>query len=192
MVKISSNRYDKIYRKSNKYKADYHYSPYYEMWDQAFRLIPKGDAIIDLGCGPGQFAAMCQDRGVVKYEGVDFSKVAIDMAEQLCPHYIFYNVDISKIEFTHTRNATIVMLEFLEHIEEDLVLLEKIPRGTRVVASVPNYMCSTHVRCFPTIMNVIHRYGEMLLMREEDFYIFPGKKDHKIFLFKAFKKWIQP
>lgn len=182
-----SDTYDKIYSKSKKYKAHYRHSPYYDMWDQAFRLIPDGSSVVDIGCGTGQFARLCADRNVIHYTGMDFSQVAIDMARVICPEFTFRCVDVTdSLIFNLDKGDVIVMLEFLEHIDDDIGLLKKIPKDTRIVASVPNYMCSTHVRCFPSVTDIHKRYGALL--RFADMYTFPGKKGHKITLFESTKK----
>jgi len=109
--------------------------------------------VCDLGCGTGSLS----DYYKGKYSGFDVSAVAIKKAEEnrrgdaqftvcdlnLCKHFDFSEYD------------TIVMAEFLEHIERDLVLFEEIKRtarpNTRLIISVPNgdrVQSPDHVREF--------------------------------------------
>ena len=55
-----------------------------------------------------------------------------------------------------------VLLEVLEHLDDDLDALERIPPGLPVVFSVPNFWSRAHVRRFLQPRDVFDRYGPLL------------------------------
>ena len=55
---------------------------------------------------------------------------------------------------------TVICLEFLEHVEEDLEVIKKIRNGTRFHGSVPNFSAKAHVRFFNKIEEVELRYAK--------------------------------
>ena len=97
-------------------------------------------SIVDIGCGPGQFACLMQDNGIQRYLGLDFSTLRLEHARRICPGYGFQVTDIFKSDVlaTHDYDA-VVMLEFLEHVDRDLDALGKIKPGTFVIATVPDF-----------------------------------------------------
>ena len=50
-------------------------------------------------------------------------------------------------------------LEFLEHVEKELDVLARIPAGTKIIATVPNFPYVSHVRHFDNVDQVRERYG---------------------------------
>jgi len=151
--------YNDIYKDSEKYRAHYKSSNYYDLWKQVMEWIEPGDVIIDLGCGPGQFADMLYDyfEKDVKYTGVDFSGVAVKLARELVP-YTFRCFDIFDYMRRNEEYNKILLLEVLEHIEEDVRLVEMIRPGTEIILSVPNYNSAGHVRVFEGVEQVSERY----------------------------------
>jgi 2-polyprenyl-3-methyl-5-hydroxy-6-metoxy-1,4-benzoquinol methylase len=61
-------------------------------------------------------------------------------------------------------NAIFTCLEVLEHLEDDLALVKRIPPGFLFIASVPNSPSVAHVRTFPTVGSVFERYGRELIL----------------------------
>jgi len=53
----------------------------------------------------------------------------------------------------------VVCTEVLEHIVDDVPVLERIPRGKHVLATVPDFDYVSHVRFFATAGEVRARYG---------------------------------
>ncbi len=162
-VDVSRHYYDDIYRKSPKYDADFQDSIYLPTWIKVLEIIManKYNKLLDLGCGPGQFAEfLVSNTTNLTYTGVDFSRVAIDAAKLRCPSAEFINADIfsSKL-YLNTDYQALLMLEVLEHVQNDLELFEKIPEGTRIIASVPNFDSFGHVRFFQNESAVSERYA---------------------------------
>ena len=51
-----------------------------------------------------------------------------------------------------------ICFEVLEHIQDDLGVLNRIPRGTKLLLSVPNFDDPYHVRYFSSEKEVYERY----------------------------------
>ena len=178
-----TNIYDKIYSAEKSYHAHYSKSVYFPIWKQAERWITE--PVLDIGCGPGQFAQFLLDEGVTIYTGWDISQVAINMAKEKAPGFVFYCLDAMplKVDMFY---STVVLLEVLEHIERDIELLQNIPSGMRVVFSVPNFDSATHVRVFKDEQAARDRYGELLQIDNAETFEFSDKS--RIYLFSAIKK----
>jgi 2-polyprenyl-3-methyl-5-hydroxy-6-metoxy-1,4-benzoquinol methylase len=156
--------YDKFYAASEEYLKHYTHSRYYFLWCViADRMKPQpSDFVLDVGCGPGQFAAFLLDQGLGRYVGMDFSGETIRMARKACPSATFQKADVFHTDlFETTPYNTVLCTEFLEHIEEDLQVLERVRPGTRVYGTVPNFSDPGHVRYFKTTADVTHRYSHL-------------------------------
>ena len=116
-----------------------------------------------MGCGPGQFADLCVG-AKHRYVGVDFSEVAITHGRRVVPQATFHLVDVVKDASLLTKGDydAVTFIEFLEHIDEDLMVLSFIPEGKRVVLTVPKFWCEGHVRVFKTSNSVALRYEKLI------------------------------
>ena len=155
--------YDRAFTDDASYASHYTASSYYFVWTVlADRMARSGVArVLDLGCGPGQFAQLLADRGFTGYRGVDFSEVSIAMARQRCPGLEFTVADLTRSDLLEAvPYDCIVTLEFLEHVEFDLDIVRRIRPGTRFYATVPNFPFVSHVRHFTDAAAVRTRYGE--------------------------------
>ncbi len=154
--------YDQTFLDYGHYRVHYTESPYYPLWTVIVDRMLRAEVntLLDLGCGPGQFALMMHDRGIPHYVGLDFSGEQIAYAQQLCPDYEFVQADILVLENWRDRQFdTILSTEFLEHVERDLYVIENMPPGIRFYGSVPNFPAEGHVRYFSTVDEVRERYG---------------------------------
>jgi len=153
--------YDATFNESKHWKQHYTKSHYYPLWtviaDRIRHLNIR--SILDIGCGPGQIACLVRDLGVEKYVGLDFSPARITRARSVCPEYKFIATDIFECDILEKSNYDCVLImEFLEHIEKDIELIRKIPAGTQIIATVPNFPAAGHVRHFHSIEDVKSRY----------------------------------
>lgn len=146
-------------------------NPWLPLYIAAYALVPADTApIVDLGCGVGRFADHVSRHHRGHYYGCDFSEVAIQtaIASDLriggCPnHFTFEQLDLRDwTPDTAPAGAVFVCLEVLEHLDDDLGLVAKIPPGAPLIASVPNYESDTHVRTFPTVGAIWQRYEHLL------------------------------
>lgn len=125
------------------------------------KMLSKTEGIIELGCGSGQLAELLVRKGYNYLMGVDFSKVAIDMAYERLKNkdmfllYDLYDLDLSMMTFD-----TVICLETFEHIDGDIEVIEKIPTGKRVIFSVPDFDDPAHVRFFKSNTELVDRYGD--------------------------------
>jgi len=165
-LELSQAYYDEIFRESQEYAKNVEDSVFSNTWDEVTRRIKQGGyaRILDIGCGPGQFAEyLIQRCPSIEYTGIDFSKIAINAAKERCPLVTFIEADIFQINILEKGEYDlIVALELLEHLENDLTLLNKIPVGKKTIFSVPNSDAFAHVRFFPSEEAVTERYGSCL------------------------------
>jgi len=166
---------DKFYKK---YGANIHSDPV--RFDKIASLC-KGD-VLDLACGTGDLADYTKN----SYTGVDISEVAVSMAKKMRPATaIFWCQDVTARSFDAIkRYDTIVLAEFLEHLEDDLKLFENIFQcakpDTRLIISVPNgnrVPDEDHKRTF-TIPELRARFSELGKVK---FYNWPGERQRIIF-----------
>jgi len=140
-------------------------SPWLPMYRAAASLIPATDQpIVDLGCGTGRFARLLVDEGFSNVSGMDFSRKAVAEASGYVPEAIFGVQDLREFVVNDEIEGGTVFtcLEVLEHLENDLNLIERIPAGLRLVFSVPNYWSESHLRRFIGPRDVFDRYSSLL------------------------------
>lgn len=178
-LQASKSYYDEIYEKTEKYDSIEESNIYLEMWHKIILYLKqeKSKAILDVGCGPGQFAEFLLKHYKVNYTGLDFSETAIRKARERNPEALFYQEDIlqsnmmMKLDFD-----TIICTEVLEHIEEDTEVLEKFSKGKFAICSVPSFDAFGHVRTFPNIESVKNRYGKYFFNFKVEKYLLPTKQ----------------
>lgn len=160
----SVDYYNSIYRKSESYSrdgADLHEAEHFAV---ICDLLQRDGAerVMDVGCGPGQFAQYLRSRLLIPYFGIDYSSVAIDQAvARGIPNTSFGLVDVVEEGLPRVPTGTsIVCTEVLEHILEDLDLLRLFPSGTHCYCSVPSFHTFGHLRHFASVREVEERYGE--------------------------------
>ena len=153
--------YDNFFKKHG---ADVH--------NQPERLIKIAELcrgrVIDLGCGTGHLA----DYYKGAYVGIDISEEAVNIAKQLRrKDALFQVVDLTKTKLEVKKSVdTIVIGEFLEHINGDDLIFESIkeilaPDGI-IIVSVPNgdrVPDESHCRFFtcPEIRRQYSKYGKV-------------------------------
>ena len=159
----SAEYYDSIYSASEKYQTHGSDSVYKSAWEHIQTILNKRKAtsILDLGCGPGQFAEYLAETGYeLEYVGIDFSSVAIEQARKRCPQYSFYEEVLPLKSYSQFGDSDILICtEVLEHIENDLALLESYPRGKFLILTVPNFDSFGHIRYFLESNEVLERYA---------------------------------
>ncbi len=160
----NSKYYDKAFQLP-KYNCHYSKTVYYEMWKKVISYIADRDRILEIGCGTGQFAKMifCL-ADYSTYTGIDFSKVAIQKAIEIRSNGYFLLHDARK-PFNCIYN-TVICLETLEHIDNDIIVLKNLKRGTKFIGSVPMGKDPAHVRVFLTPESITERYGKLIDIEE--------------------------
>lgn len=160
---VSNQYYDTIYAHSEKYQVDAEHSTYLPVWEKVVALLKQEGLlnILDVGCGPGQFAEyIIKQISQINYLGIDYSYKAIEAARSRCPTAQFHVKDLMQENIINNYNSDIILiLEVLEHIENDLGLITEIPPGKKVIFSVPNVDSIGHVRFFMNESDVLGRYN---------------------------------
>lgn len=149
----------------------YEASPWLPIYQEAARWIPSSGSVTDLGCGTGRFAGYLISATSFYgfFCGVDFSPASIAEAERYVgnPERVMFKVeDLRTFQPVQmVPNEVYTCLEVLEHLDDDLGLIRRIPAGAQFVFSVPSYMSASHVRCFHTLGSVFERFGAFLRIR---------------------------
>lgn len=142
-------------------------SPWLELYRWASWLVTWGCPIVDLGCGTGRFAEQIRLRNnTANFTGLDFSPAAIDECRSYIPSWDdrFHVVDLRDWQPDPERlsNTVYTCLETLEHLEDDISLVRRIPVGHEFVFSVPNFGGEAHLRTFQNPSDAWERYGGLL------------------------------
>ncbi|TCO80312.1 tetratricopeptide repeat protein [Plasticicumulans lactativorans] len=162
----SSAYYDAVFAESKKYACPAESSEYAPVWQRIVDALGKRDTrcVIDLGCGPGQFAEfIAAHLPTISYTGLDFSDVAVSRARQRCPQYLFERCELPVADFSELpRFDAVVCTEVLEHVEHDREIFASLPVGVYIIASVPNFDAFGHIRFFRNADEVRGRYGSLV------------------------------
>lgn len=131
------------------------------VYEAARALLPELP-IVELGCGTGRFAKMVWSD---YFLGVDFAPQVVKEAMNYCGSAGSFRVaDIREWEHGPDipEECCYVLLEVLEHLDDDRDALMRIPPGLPIVFSVPNFWSESHVRRFLQPSHVFERYGDLL------------------------------
>lgn len=165
--------YDAIYSKSEEYKKHWKESRYLKLWQAVKEQLNIDYKVIDIGCGPGQFANMLAETGFGNYLGIDFSKQAIKQAREINKLHLekfrFECLDIYKYDFFSEKDAQFVIMETMEHIEKDvefLVSLKTHNQGKKVIITVPTFDDPSHVRYYKTAKEWKARFDSFIDIKE--------------------------
>lgn len=154
-----SEYYDDIYKTSEVYQAFYKDSRYYILWTQIIQLLkqfPK-PKILEIGCGTGQLAHYLYDEGYRNYNGFDFSPEAIAIARKTVPQSFAVANAFEKDSYNIDYNV-VIAAEFLEHVDDDMAVLDNIREGTAIILTLPTFDDPAHVRFFKTRRQLHNRY----------------------------------
>lgn len=108
----------------------------------------KGESLLDLGCGKGNFCNSAFKRGLDVY-GVDFSSVALKEARVFNQKINFVLSDASLLPFKDSFFDYVVCLGSLEHFPDKVAALHQIHRvlkgGGRAYMFLPNSYFLGHI-----------------------------------------------
>jgi hypothetical protein len=184
--------YDLTYSTSKDYKQHYNDMVYADTWRYIMGKLCVYDKLLDIGCGPGHLAHMLYDNGFKNYTGIDFSDVAIKMARAKVPSYNFIKDDLRTINYSKYYDYKIICTEALEHIENDIDLLKKLPPNY-IIFSVPDFMTVDHYRTYKNEKFIKEYYKNVLnILTVKTFPVGNGSSIHAveaIILFDSKKYW---
>jgi 2-polyprenyl-3-methyl-5-hydroxy-6-metoxy-1,4-benzoquinol methylase len=154
---LKSDFYDEVFENGGSegvYLRSWIDTPWVDIWTNIARIVvERGKTnVLDLGCGPGQFASCFYENNIKNYTGIDFSEVAIDAANKLFKdkkNYTFLCSNILEFNFDKIKYDCVIATEFMEHIEDDILVLSKIKSKTLILISLPNCDSEGHVRYYP-------------------------------------------
>lgn len=160
--------YDEMFKSGGSdgaYDLPYNLTPYYPMYKRVLKYINqyKATDILEVGCGSGAFAKMLSKKTHIKYRGFDFSEVAIEKASHLLNKPNIFTLGDATLTTSYSNPyKTIVCTEVLEHLVNDLEVIDNWQTGTLCICSVPNYDSVYHTRFFKTENDVINRYNNKI------------------------------
>ena len=106
----------------------------------------------------------------------------------LCPTFEFICANALNSDIFYTLDYDVlVTTEFLEHIKDDLQIIERIRPGVRVYATAPNFPALAHVRYFSSCMEVQARYGSFFIDFRVDEFLH-GSEGMSLFLFEGVRR----
>lgn len=170
VLEIRSEVYDALYQcggAGGSYHKHYTQSINYSEWKEVMSflyLLDRSTKILEIGCGPGQFANMLFDYGFLNYIGFDYSTEGIALAKKSNPNHAeqFFVADGFQTDLMLEEYDLVICFEVLEHIQRDLELLQRIRSGTKMLLSVPNFDDPNHVRFFHSAEEVRARYQNVM------------------------------
>lgn len=155
--------YDRAFMGSAEQRGPAQQASWFPLWAHVLSHIPPGRRVLDLGCGSGQLASMLyESKWGGSYTGIDFSPARVAAAQERCPEGQFEVQDLrllSAESLAQREPHVIVLTEVLEHLENDLELLSRLPSGVLLILSVPTRDSASHVRFFPTLAEAEARYA---------------------------------
>jgi 2-polyprenyl-3-methyl-5-hydroxy-6-metoxy-1,4-benzoquinol methylase len=166
-----------------RYKYGYNWACYQNLAVHMIDMMEKnneyGKKTIDIGCGVGWFTDMMYFNVSRNIKGIDFSELAIKFhAIRSYPSIDFETANI--YDYNYEGYEMAVLMEVLEHVDNDIGLISSLPQGCVLYATVPfedKRRDMTHVREY-SINSVMERYGELLELKTcekfEDFIIIRG------------------
>jgi trans-aconitate methyltransferase len=144
-------------------------SPWLSMYEALATMIRPEEEVVDLGCGTGRFMELLRRNGHYAHIiGVDWSSAALEAAFEYVgdgPSYRLEDLCDWKPDAERAGNTVYVCSEVLEHLDDDLDLVRRIPPGHRFLLTVPNFPSASHVRVFPSVGDVWRRYSNLLSFR---------------------------
>lgn len=153
-------------------------SRYLPLYRAALGLIPAGARIVELGCGTGGFASLAIAAGH-PYTGIDFSPEAVKIARRNARGGHFVIDDLRSCALPD--GDAYVSLEVLEHLDDDLGLILRLPQASTVVLSVPSFDSESHLRWFSARGDARERFEWVLDIDHEEFIPLPrGRFFHLI------------
>jgi homoserine O-acetyltransferase len=109
-------------------------------YDSIIHFIPKGNSVLDLGCGTGELLAYLKKRGHKQLMGVEIDEMAILSCMKKGLNVIHADLNNQLSQFGNKQFDIIVLSQTLQLIVDIEELLYDIVRvGKRGIISIPNF-----------------------------------------------------
>ena len=165
----SKETYDRIFSEGGyggSYNLPYWHSVYYPLFKAVLKAIRRhgANSVLEVGCGTGGFAQLLMEKSSLAYRGFDFSDVAVEKSRARTgrPEAFYVGDATSPDSYAGPDYDCIVCTEVLEHIPQDLAVIEHWKIGAFCQCSVPTFDAETHVRYFKSEEQVRERYGKLI------------------------------
>jgi len=195
---LNSEWYNEVFSNGGSEKVyflKYSETPWYPVWKKIVSKISNhgSTSILDIGCGPGQFANCVIDSiSSIDYVGIDFSNTAISFANQLNLSARFIVADATNYDYSSLTYDIVVITEFLEHIHDDILILEKLKPGSIILATLPNMDSEGHVRFLSkdyntAISQIKDRYSKICEIKSIEYFEYLENPENGDFLIEMHK-----
>lgn len=170
-------------------------SPWQQLYQEAALLVRNTNAlVIDLGCGTGRFVEQLYRNGhQAKVIGVDFAPEVLHAARRYTrkrpAEYELCDLTQWQPPAVRPGNTIFTCLEVLEHLEDDLELVRRIPPAHTFIFSVPNFESASHVRWFRGAGDVWARYDRLLELRAWRLLLHGDKATHLVEAIRRKDSW---
>ncbi len=135
-------------------------------YNEAAKLI-KGN-VLEVGCGEGYGIAILAPKAE-EYVAIDKFQTSLDQYEHQFPHLSFTQTSVPPLKYPDNHFDYIVSFQVIEHIEEDVRLIEEMSRvlkpGGVMVMTTPNIKMSLtrnpwHIREYTVqeLTNILRKY----------------------------------
>ncbi|GAA4688372.1 class I SAM-dependent methyltransferase [Pseudonocardia yuanmonensis] len=115
------------------------------LYERVLAGVPEGASVLDVGCGPGVFAAFASARGL-KVTGIDADRSAVAAARREVPEAEFEVGDAHQLDGSFD---LVALVQVLAHVTNPLKVLKEAARvGTLVRATVWGREEESDVRLF--------------------------------------------
>jgi 2-polyprenyl-3-methyl-5-hydroxy-6-metoxy-1,4-benzoquinol methylase len=151
--------------------------------------------VLDIGCGEGDLTAMIAFAGAKKVDGIDYSKKAINLANE--------KLNISNVEFFHKdadtvkgRYDAIVMAGVLEHMDKPFSLIDKLikenlTKGGKIITASPSFLNPRGYvwMTLQMLLDVPMSLSDIHFFSPSDFNNYAESRGHKVSMFSIDHDW---
>jgi len=195
---LSKNWYDEVFDKGGSgemYFLNYRDTPWYPVWTRIIEILKENNSskILDIGCGPGQFAHCVLD-GIdnIEYTGIDFSSSAINSAKSIDIPATFIESNALTFDYSTVDYDVVVSTEFLEHVYEDKEIINSIAPGTLIIATLPNMDSEGHVRFLSknqetAMSEIVNHYSDICKILNIEYFPYEKNPSNADFLIQMIK-----
>jgi 2-polyprenyl-3-methyl-5-hydroxy-6-metoxy-1,4-benzoquinol methylase len=196
---LSKHWYNEVFDQGGSegmYFLNYRETPWYPVWTRIIEILKENNStkILDIGCGPGQFAHCVLDSITnIEYTGIDFSSSAILSATMIDLPATFIEADALLFDYSNIEYNVVISTEFLEHVNGDKEILSQIASGTLIIATLPNMDSAGHVRFLSkdneaAVSEIVNRYSDICTILNIEHFPYENNPDNADFLIQMVRK----